>query len=333
MRHYLHEPVTTLYFGGGTPSLLTLKQLATITNSLYKHFDVSGLEEFTLEANPDDLSQQKAYDLASLGVNRLSLGTQTFNDRLLQFINRSHTARQTRQAVTYSHRAGIRNLSIDLIYGIPGQHANLWANDVRQALALQPTHLSSYALTIEPRTAFGHWHTHGKLSPLPEQEVAEEYTFLVEQLTKHGFKHYEVSNFCKPGFESRHNTSYWKQTPYIGLGPGAHSYNGQQRHANQVSNPAYLKKITSGSPAFTTETLTNKERLTEYLFTRIRTHWGIDIEYLRDAFDYHLTAEQKQYIQMLVSKKMATFVNQTLILTSKGFFMADAITLALMPSL
>ena len=331
MKSYIHEPIKTIYFGGGTPSILEKKHLDKIVRALYKHYLISDSIEFTLEANPDDLIEEKIQYFSSIGVNRLSIGTQSFHDSDLSFLNRSHTAMQTKQAVELCKKHNINNLSLDLMYGIPNQTEEQWKQNLEEMVKISPNHISCYSLTIEDKTVFGNWQKRGKLVPVEDEHIINEYQYMVEFLTSHGYQHYEVSNFSKPDKQSKHNSSYWHQKPYLGLGPGAHSFNGISRHFNVSSNPKYLKAIENGTSHFEQETLTTKELLTEYIFTRIRTKWGVDFNAISNLYNYHLSTVQLEYIELIVSKKMATFVNNKLILNSKGFFISDSIVLELIP--
>lgn len=331
MKNYIQEPIETIYFGGGTPSLLEKKHLDKIVSALYKHYSISNSIEFTLEANPDDLTEEKIQHFSSIGVNRLSIGTQSFHDSDLSFLNRSHTAKQTKQAVELCNKHNINNLSLDLMYGIPNQTEKQWKQNLEEMVHINPNHISCYSLTIEEKTVFGNWKRNGKLVPVADEHIIDEYEYMVEYLTSYGYQHYEVSNFSKPHKHSKHNSSYWHQKSYLGLGPGAHSFNGNSRHFNISSNPKYLKSIGNDTSHFTQETLTTNELVTEYIFTRIRTKWGVDFNVITKLFNYHLSTAQLNYITTIVSEKMATFVNNKLILNSKGFFISDTIVLELIP--
>lgn len=331
MKGYLNEPIETIYFGGGTPSLLDTKHLEKIIEGLYKHYSIAESIELTLEANPDDLTEQKIKHYAESGINRLSIGTQSFNNDILTFLNRSHSAEQTKQAVELCHTYGIDNLSLDLIYGIPGQAKDVWQQNLKELVELSPNHISCYALTIEAKTVFGNWGKKGKLSPVEDELVGREYDVMVDFLTSHSFEHYEVSNFSKSGLESKHNSSYWQQKPYLGLGPGAHSFNGQERHFNIASNPKYIKHLAGNTAPYIKEQLSETELLTEFIFTKIRTKWGVNFGELDKKFNYKLTPKQLNYINSIVTQKLGTFVNNTLILNSNGYFVSDSIVLELIP--
>lgn len=331
MKNYIKDPVETIYFGGGTPSILDKKHLDLIVAGLHKYYLINNSIEFTLEANPDDLTEDKIRSFTEIGVNRLSIGTQSFNDSVLSFLNRSHTAIQTKQAVELSKKYGIDNISLDLIYGIPGQSKSQWELNLQELITLNPEHISCYALTIEKNTVFGNWRKNGKLTAVDDELVVKEYEFMVEFLTSHGYDHYEVSNFSKPGNHSKHNSSYWHQKTYLGLGPGAHSFNGAERHFNVANNPKYVKSITNNIVPFTKEILNKNELLTEYIFTRIRTKWGVDFNVVYELFTYSLNSKQRDYINTLVTKKLAVFEQNKLILNSEGFFISDSVVLELIP--
>ncbi len=333
MKTYLVQPVETIYWGGGTPSILENTQLEKIIDALYKNYTIKDGIEFTLEANPDDLDENKIQFLKDAGVNRLSIGTQSFNNLVLTYLNRSHSANQTRLSVELCHKYGIENISLDLIYGIPAQNKQDWKFNLNELIKLSPTHISCYALTIEDNTVFGNWQKKGKFKPLEDEAITAEYEFMVKFLTSNGYNHYEVSNFSKPGCYSKHNSSYWQQKPYLGLGPGAHSFNGKKRHFNVLSNPKYIKAMALNMAPFKEEILSNNELLTEYILTRIRTKWGVDFNAVYKLFNYRLTAKQLGYIKSIVSKKMATFVHNKLVLNSKGFFISDSVALELIPEL
>lgn len=331
MKDYLKTPIETIYFGGGTPSVLSYRQLSKIMKAIEKHFHINSSVEFTLEANPDDLKKETLKELASLGVNRLSIGTQSFDDTILKQLNRSHSAKQALEAVENARAIGINNISLDLIYGIPNQHFDLWKNNLDELTELNPNHISCYALTIEEKTVFGKWKEKGRLTPKEDKQVAEEYDYMIEFLNNKGFEQYEVSNLAQPGFESKHNSSYWRQKPYLGLGPGAHSFNGQERHFTIANNPKYIKGIAEGISISTTEVLNQNEQITEYILTRIRTKWGVDFNQLNKQFSYTLTNNQHQFIQSVVDQKLATFVENKLVLNTNGFFISDSIALELIP--
>ncbi len=254
------EPIKTLYLGGGTPSQLPVALLRRLVAGLRGIFDLFGLEEFTVEANPDDVTPEWCAALPPLGVNRVSMGVQSFQDDILRAIGRRHTAQQAVEAVARLREAGIRNISIDLIYGLPGQTVESWTDSVRQAIALKPQHISAYGLTYEEGTRLWQQRERGEVIEVPEEQCIEMYRILVDTLQAAGYEHYEISNFALPGYHSRHNSSYWDDTPYLGLGAAAHSYDGAVRRYNPADLQEYIDKITAGAPAYEQEELTQRER-------------------------------------------------------------------------
>jgi oxygen-independent coproporphyrinogen III oxidase len=325
-KDYLRQQsIDTLYFGGGTPSILSHEELTSLFQALHQNFPINPTCEVTVEANPDDLTKEKIATLKELGVNRLSIGIQTFQDELLHFLNRAHQAATASSCVKLARSAGFNNISIDLIYAIPGQTELMWQQDIDQALALNPEHISCYSLTIEPKTVFGKWSVTGKLKPIDDDISAHYLEILVNRLASAGYEHYEVSNFSKPGWESRHNSSYWKQMPYLGIGPSAHSYNGLSRQYNVANNHLYLKSLEKGEVPFEREVLKREDLINEYILTRLRTHWGCDTAYLKKQYNYDLLVDRHPYVSRLVHSSLAFINDSTLHLTPKGKLLADKI--------
>ncbi len=326
-RDYLGgEKIETIYYGGGTPSLLNGGELKSLLEDVHSLFQVSGTAEVTLEANPDDLTAVKLRELRDSGVNRLSIGIQSFQDSVLAFLNRAHNSTSAFECVDASRNVGFNNISIDLIYAIPGQTEREWIENIRHAVALNPEHISAYNLTIEPQTVFGNWNKKGRLSPMPDDHAAHQLELLIEVLGDAGYQQYEVSNFAKPGFESRHNSSYWQRRKYLGIGPSAHSYNGKSRQFNIRNNHLYVKSLKEGNLPFEHEVLTRDDQVNEYLLTTLRTRWGADLEVMIHDYHYDLLEEQKDYINTLVSKELAVIEGHSLKLTPKGKMMADRIS-------
>ncbi|EMR02605.1 radical SAM family heme chaperone HemW [Cesiribacter andamanensis] len=328
LQHYLPagEPIETVYFGGGTPSLLDAGELGALLEQLQRLFPIAEGAEISLEANPDDLTAHKLDQLRQLGINRLSIGIQTFQEDVLKGLNRAHTAKEALQCVPLARAAGFNNLSIDLMYALPGQDEAAWQQDLAQALALKPEHISAYGLTIEPQTAFGKWTERGQMHP-PGEEVGEQhYRMLVAALGRGGYQHYEVSNFCLPGYHSRHNTAYWQQKPYLGLGPGAHSYNLKSRHYTIRNNGLYIKKLEAGQLPHEREELSRQDHINEYLMTGLRTSWGVDLDYLNQQWQHPLLREHSAYIAEMLQQGQARISNNHLILTEEGRLLADEIT-------
>lgn len=325
-REYLgQQPIHTLYFGGGTPSLLTADELAALMSTIKAHYALQPNAEITLEANPDDLSEDMLSTMRQAGVNRLSIGVQSFNDPILESLNRSHDARQAVDAIRRSRDAGFTNVSIDLMYAIPGLSMDQWEETIATALALGPDHISAYTLTIEPRTYFGHLASQGTLAEADEETAAGQMERLVDLLAAGGFEQYEVSNFARPEFESRHNRGYWEHQHYLGVGPGAHSYNGLTRQWNVRNNPLYVKAIREGRVPFESETLERADHINEYLLTSLRTIRGCDLERLRSDFAFDLAADRMPYLERLHALGLATLHESTLQLTRKGRLLADKI--------
>ena len=275
------QKINTIYLGGGTPSLLPIESLHLLLHSILSNIDSSTIREITLEANPGDITTQKIQAWRSLGINRLSMGIQSFNDRLLQLVGRRHNALQALQAVKIAQAEGISNISIDLMYALPGQTITEWQADVAQALALHVPHISSYGLIYEEGTPLTKWLEQGKITAIDEENEVQMYDYLVEQLTKHGYEHYEVSNFAQPGQHSQHNSSYWNDTPYLGLGAGAHSYDGQTRWWNIEDIDQYIAQAMNHQLTPEQETISPEERHTEQVMLGLRTSKGVQCNAVR----------------------------------------------------
>lgn len=289
------ETLTTVYLGGGTPSLLSITQLSKIVNGLKKVFDFSAVEEFTIEVNPDDVTADYIQQAKSLGINRVSMGVQSFSDEDLRFINRRHTAKQATDAIHIIKKAGIDNISIDLIYGIPGQNIEKWKNNVDTAISLSVQHISAYTLMYEEGTRLSVMRSLGKITEVDDDVVTAMYDYLVAQLKSNGYIHYEISNFALPGFHSRHNSSYWNLTPYLGLGVAAHSFDGTVRRFNPSNLKKYLDTLGEGKLCVEVENITKSEKYDEYVMLRLRTADGIDADELMHRFG-------EEYYQFFIEK-------------------------------
>lgn len=289
------ETITTVYLGGGTPSLLSITQLSKLVNGLKKVFDFSEVEEFTIEVNPDDVTADYIQQAKSLGINRVSMGVQSFSDEDLRFINRRHTAKQATDAIHIINKAGIDNISIDLIYGIPGQNIEMWKNNVDTAISLSVQHISAYTLMYEDGTRLSVMRSLGKITEMDDDVVAAMYDYLVAQLKSNGYIHYEISNFALPGLHSRHNSSYWNLTPYLGLGVAAHSFDGTVRRFNPSNLKKYLDALGEGNLCVEVEKITKAEKYDEYVMLRLRTADGIDADELMHRFD-------EEYYQFFIEK-------------------------------
>ncbi len=321
--------IETIYFGGGTPSLLEKNELEIILNAIHKSFSISDLVEVTLEANPDDLSSEKITELKNLNFNRLSIGIQSFKDSVLKFLNRSHSATQAKRAIEQAKDAGIHNVSIDLIYGIPTQTNKMWLEDIQQALDLDVPHISSYCLTVEEKTVFGNWLKKGKFTPQEDSTQADHFKTLVNTLQSSGFWHYEISNFAKEGYFSKHNSSYWENKEYLGVGPSAHSFDGRIRQFNVKSNPLYLKAIQKGYIPYNQEVLTKENIANEYIMTSLRTMWGCDLKKLYKSSGLTFSITQKEQIELFLKESKITFNDSIVKLTMEGKLFADSIAASL----
>jgi oxygen-independent coproporphyrinogen III oxidase len=319
------EQIATIYFGGGTPSLLNNQELEMLLEAIRRLHIVDTNAEVTLEANPDDLTPETLRKLAGLGINRLSIGIQSFDDNVLKFLNRAHDATSALNCVASARAAGFSNISIDLIYAIPGQPISRWKDNIDTAVKLEVEHISSYSLTIEEKTAFGKWSKTGKLKATPDDEAAAQLELLVARLSASGYVQYEVSNFAQPGYESRHNTSYWQGKKYLGIGPSAHSYDLESRQYNIANNHLYLKSINQGVVPFTKENLSQEDHVNEYLLTTLRTVWGADLGLIQTRWGIDVTAMNAAYIDVLINQGLGLMIDNRLVLTTKGKLLADKI--------
>lgn len=323
-------PVTTLYVGGGTPSQLPVELMGRLLAGLRQVFVLDAVEEVTVEVNPDDVNRDYVAALAGMGVNRVSMGVQSFNDAELRAVGRRHSAGQAIDAVAAIRAAGIANLSIDLIYGLPGQTLESWQFSVNQALELRPEHISAYALSYEPGTRLWQQRERGEVCETDEETSLSMYTFMTDALRAAGYEHYEISNFALPGKFSRHNSSYWNDTPYLGLGASAHSYDGHARRYNPADMRRYIESIECGELCCEVEALTWQERYDETVMVRLRTKQGIDLETVEMRFGSeatkHLLHEARPYITAGKLKKNGSRLS----LTADGVMVSDAIIRDLM---
>ncbi|MBN3584036.1 radical SAM family heme chaperone HemW [Algoriphagus aestuarii] len=320
--------VETVYFGGGTPSLLKPKMIESILDTIQKQFPTDW-KEVTLEANPDDLSQENLIAWKSLGVDRLSLGIQSFNQEVLYFYNRAHTATESKLAINQARQIGFEKFSMDLIYGYPHPDHSIWQNDLQEAISLNPGHISSYALTVEPKTALGKWEQSGKFKAPDEDFVSEQFEMLQGMSENAGYIQYEISNFGKPEQFALHNTNYWKGIPYLGVGPSAHSFDGDDRGANPRNNSTYLNTLASGSVPFEVEKLEKEDLLNEYILTGLRTIWGIDLDSIRRKYGFSIPEEKKAILEQMNQQGWLIWEHNRLSLSKKGKLLADSIAAAL----
>ncbi len=320
----------TLYLGGGSPSILDAQELDILLEAVHQHYDLNPKAEITLEANPDDLTPEKLKALQKAGINRLSIGIQSFNEGQLRFMNRAHTATEAERCVKLAQDTGITNLSIDLIYGIPSPDHRLWNQDLEKATALGTQHISAYCLTIEPKTVFGNRLKKGQLLKPDEDYAAQQFEILVSYLAENSYEQYEISNFAKEGFYSKHNTSYWQNKPYIGLGPSAHSYNLHSRQYNVAHNQQYMQALEQGQLPFTLEELNLADRVNEYLMTSLRTIWGCNTQALKQTLGVDLLHYHKHLLEQYARQGLLTVHEGTIYLTSQGKLLADKITAELL---
>ncbi|HRI22407.1 MAG TPA: radical SAM family heme chaperone HemW [Panacibacter sp.] len=323
--NYITENITTIYFGGGTPSLLSVDGLLVIINKLYELFTIDKDTEITLEANPDDINTAKLTAWKAAGINRLSIGVQSFFEEDLQWMNRAHNAAQALQSILLSQTAGFSNITIDLIYGTPTLSDKQWQQNFETAASLNIPHLSCYALTVEPKTALEKMIAQHTIENVDADKQSRHFELLMQWAAKAGYEHYEISNFAKPGFRSKHNSSYWQGKEYLGLGPSAHSFNGSSRQWNVANNTLYLKSIEQNTVPFEIEHLTEVQQLNEYIMTSLRTMEGLSILNVTDkwgaAAANKIIKSAKKYLQ----EEMMFENTKHLMLTQKGKLFADGI--------
>lgn len=317
-------PVETVYFGGGTPSLLSIAQIEMLISQVLLHFEVVEYPEITLEVNPDDLSVAYLKELKNLGVNRLSVGIQSFNNEELKLMNRVHNGKQAMQSVVWAQEF-FDNISIDLLYGTPHTTFSDWQENLDIALSLDVPHISSYALTLEPKTALEHFVKKGVVTLLDDQKVEAQFLYLVETLRGNGYEHYELSSFAKPGYHSRNNTAYWKGKPYLGIGPSAHGFDGNNRYWNVSNNIEYFKKIGEGQLPQTVEKLSVVDKYNEAIMIGLRASWGVSLlqmeKELGSRYRNHLECQAQQFID----QNLLCIENNSLKTTHSGAFLADGI--------
>ncbi|MGE6395771.1 radical SAM family heme chaperone HemW [Chryseobacterium scophthalmum] len=321
-----NKNLQSLYFGGGTPSVLSADEIKSLIDEVLKHFSFNNDIEITLEANPDDLNSQFLKGLSDSPVNRLSIGTQSFFDEDLKLMNRAHNASEAEGSIKRAQDFGFENLSIDLIYGSPTSNLEIWKENLNKTIALEIPHISSYALTVEPKTALENWVSKGKVANPKEEEQNREFYYMIDFLKDHGFNHYEVSNFAKEDFYSRHNSAYWKYQEYLGIGPSAHSYNGNDvRSWNVANNQQYIKKLNSNILAKETEILSRQDQFNEMIMIGLRTIWGVDLESLNQKFSENILDKFNKEIQHKIEEGILKIENNHLIIPKKHWFMADGI--------
>lgn len=319
------KTIRTVYFGGGTPSLLPPSQLQYILDGIHRHYDIDPDAEITIEANPEQLTLDYSKKLKTLGFNRISIGIQSFHDEILQFLGRKHTAKEAVQSVENAHKAGFENISIDLIYGVNERDNTLWLKELEPAFAMPIRHFSAYALTVEENSLlYRRIRQHKTVEP-DEDLASVQYAILSEAVAKSRFAQYEVSNFAVKGWESKHNSAYWQRIPYLGLGPAAHSFDGTQRSWNAPTLPDYFAQIGQRKPFHERETLTGTDRYNEYLLLRLRTRAGIDLREMEALFGRERTDGLLRHFETDVDARHYERTPDRLRLTAEGLWFADGI--------
>lgn len=320
------KTLQSLYFGGGTPSLLSIYELEEIFNEIQKYYSFSENIEITLEANPDDLSREFLLELKSLGINRLSIGTQSFYDEDLKLMNRAHNSTEAETSIKLAQDVGFENISIDLIYGSPISDFSIWQKNLQKTVDLQIQHISAYALTIEPKTALENWISKRKIPSPNESLQNEEFYYMSDFLRANGFEHYEISNFAKPAFYSKHNTSYWQSKLYVGIGPSAHSFDGNKKRSWNIANNAiYIKEISEGKLPSESEILSETDALNEFLMTGLRTSFGVNLELLYSKFSNDIIEELIKSIENKIFYNELEIENNFLKIPQDKWFFADGI--------
>ncbi len=325
-KNYLpSKKIESIYFGGGTPSILNQSELDSIFNEIFKHFIVAEEAEITLEANPDDLNAARLIDLKKSPINRLSIGVQSFRDKDLKWMNRAHSATEAIESIRNANEIGFNSLSIDLIYGTPNLTKEAWKENILQAINLGVNHISSYCLTVEAKTALSNFIEKGKIEPLSEEQASQQFDILIETLEKHAFEQYEISNFAKDGKYAVHNTNYWMNKPYLGIGPSAHSFNQTERSWNIANNLVYAGAIEKNELPLEKEVLSIANKLNEYIMTSLRTKWGCDLEYIENHFGHKYVDQIEKQAYPHLLKKYLIKHGHTLFVSKEGKFFCDGI--------
>ena len=321
-----NKTLKSLYFGGGTPSVLSGDEIKSLIDEIQKYFSFDNNIEITLESNPDDLNKNFLKELSQTEINRLSIGTQSFYDEDLKLMNRAHNASEAESSIKRAQDFGLVNISIDLIYGSPTSNFEIWKDNLSKTIELQVPHVSSYALTVEPKTALEKWIENGKIRSPEETEQNQEFYYMKDFLKDNGFDHYEISNFGKPGFHSKHNSAYWKSEPYLGIGPSAHSYNGSfERSWNIANNPIYIKNLNQNILPKEKEILTEKDRFNEMIMIGLRTIWGVDLNRINQNFSSEVIDYLNQEIKSKIESGILEIENNYLKIPEKHWFLADGI--------
>jgi oxygen-independent coproporphyrinogen-3 oxidase len=321
---FKNTTVATIYFGGGTPSLLSNTELQFIIDSVYKHYRVSEFPEITLEANPDDLSEKRIQELSKTPINRLSIGIQSFFEADLKLMNRAHNAEEAKACLEEATKH-FDNISLDLIYGIPNASNAQWLENIETALSYNIHHISSYALTVEPKTALASFIKKGIIDNVDDEQAHEQFHILKDKLEASGFVHYELSNFGKDGYFSKNNSAYWQGKSYVGIGPSAHSFNGTQRGWNVSNNSKYIKAISQNELPIELETLTLTDQYNEYIMTGLRTIWGVSLEKVEQDFGMVFRAYLIEQSKIFINQQLLYIDDEHLRVTKTGQFLSDGI--------
>ena len=319
------QQIGSIYFGGGTPSVLPPPALQKIFDTLTRHFSIAHDAEITLEANPDDLDAKKIAEFRQFPINRFSIGIQSFFNEDLIWMNRAHNATEAETCVKRSQDAGFENLSIDLIYGYPLLTNDKWLRNITKAIELQTPHISAYSLTVEPRTALAHAIKRGKQVPLNDEQSADQFETLINKSALAGFQQYEISNFAQPGQYAVHNTNYWRGVPYLGIGPSAHGFDGTNRYLNIANNATYMSLLADGKLAETVEELDQYDRFNEYMMTSLRTMWGADVNHIAQVYGPYFVADTLKNIKPFLERNWLQHEKDIIRLTHDGKFFADYI--------
>ena len=326
IKYLNQQKIKSIYFGGGTPSILDNVDIKKLLNKIGENYAIADNAEITLECNPDDLDEKKLTSLINLGINRLSIGIQSFDDGDLKFMNRSHNSSEAENSIHLAKMVGFKNITIDLIYGLPNQTLSKWEKNLSKMFALNIQHFSPYALTVEKKTALSHLVETKKVSLPDDENIVEQFNLLQEKAKENDFIHYEVSNFGKKGYFSNHNSSYWKNQDYLGIGPSAHSFNRKSRRWNVSSNKKYIQGVTNKTTYFETEILSKEQQYNEYVLTSLRTIWGVDSTIIQNEFGTGVHTHFLKEIEKWNRKKYISSQKNIITLTQKGKIFADAIT-------
>lgn len=320
-----HQSIETIYFGGGTPSILSANELQNLIGIIVDQFEVSPKAEITLEANPDDLNPQKVRELRQTFINRFSIGIQSFFEEDLRWMNRAHSATEAQSSIKRVQDAGFENITADLIYGYPLLTNPKWEHNIQELIQLEIPHISSYSMTVEPATALSSFIKKGEQKAMDEGQSAAQFQILMERLQEANFEHYEISNFARAGFYSQHNSNYWEGVSYLGIGPSAHSFNGESRQWNISNNSKYIDHIQKGNIPAEIEVLTLENRINEYIMTSLRTSKGMNLDKISEQFGSDYANEIKNNLEIFIDKNWLKMDENVAILSTEGKLFADHI--------